>query len=62
MTKTSNWTNFKWPGAKLDTFTRHEPFPSEELKATYITGMKKPKKRDRKDYYQALEARWNAVR
>lgn len=39
-----NWKNFHWPGASLDTFTRSEPFPSEEMKATYIDGKPKPKR------------------
>lgn len=56
----SNWTKYHLPWAKLDTFTRHEPFPSEELKATYVGGTKKPKKRDRKACVTALEKRWSA--
>lgn len=57
-TKTSNWTNFKWPFAPLDEFTRSEPFPSDELKATYIDGRGKPKA---KDYSRALRKRWRKV-
>lgn len=38
-----NWKHYHIPGASLDTFTRSEPFPSEEMKATYIDG--KPKKK-----------------
>jgi hypothetical protein len=56
----SNWTNFQFPGAPLDRFTRSEPFPSEELKATYL-GPKtttNDRRRKRKEgvalYYQAL--------
>ena len=58
---TSNWTKFKWPYEPLDHFTRSEPFPSNELKATYIDGRKKPKKRDTKDYYRALKNRWDRM-
>lgn len=61
-TKTSNWTKFKWPYAPLDTFTRSEPFPSQELKATYIDGDKRPRKRDAKSGYSALRRRWNQTR
>ena len=45
----------------MDVFTRHEPFPSRELKNTYIgspTG-KKPRKKNVKDYYRALRNRWD---
>jgi hypothetical protein len=55
----SNWQNFKVPFARLDVFTRHEPFPSEELKATYIDGRRKPKRKDRTVLAQALERRWS---
>ncbi len=47
-----NWTQFKWPYEPLKTFTRSEPFPSEEMKATYIGD--RPKKKGAKLYYQAL--------
>ncbi len=52
----SNWTKFHWPYEKMENFTRHEPFPSDETKATYIDGMKKRNKRDRTLGAQALEA------
>lgn len=52
----SNWTKFKWPFEKMQNFTQHEPFPSDETKATYIGGMKKRKKGDRTLGAQALEA------
>jgi hypothetical protein len=58
---TGNWQNWKPPFSRLDTFTRHEPFPNRELKNTYIdspTG-KKAKKRNAKDYYRALRTRWD---
>jgi len=54
----SNWKNFKTPFQPLDVFLRHEPFPSEETKATYV-GSKKPKKKDRKLLAQVLEKRWS---
>lgn len=55
----SNWKHYKVPGAPLREFLRHEPFPSDELKATYITGLKKPKKKDKKlSSLNALERRW----
>jgi hypothetical protein len=59
--RTDNWQNWKPPFSPLSTFTRHEPFPSDELKATYIdspTG-RKPKKKNAKDYYRALRNRWD---
>jgi hypothetical protein len=52
----SNWTKWKNPFEPMDHFTRHEPFPSDETKATYIDGMKKRKKKDRTLGSQALEA------
>jgi hypothetical protein len=55
----SNWTNYKMPFQRLDVFTRHEPFPSEELKATYIGGTRRPRKKDRSILAQALERRWS---
>lgn len=58
---TGNWQNYKIPFDRMDVFTRHEPFPSNELKATYVdspTG-KKPKRKDVKDYYAALRDRWD---
>ncbi|MEK7765284.1 MAG: hypothetical protein AAB368_03505 [bacterium] len=58
----SNWTKFKWPYAPLDTFTRSEPFPSSELKDTYVGGTKKPRRRDAKVGFNALRKRWNKVR
>jgi len=51
---TKNWCNFKTPFEKLDRFTRHMPFPSEELKDTYIDGYRKPKKKDAKLGFKAL--------
>ena len=59
MSGISNWKNFKTPFAPLDEFTRHEPFPSEELKATYVGGRKKPKKANRTLLSQTLEKRWS---
>lgn len=55
-----NWKNFKWPYERMDVFTRSEPFPSEQIKDTYITGMGKPRKKDTKNYYDALRKRWTA--
>lgn len=52
----SNWTKYKWPYEKMGNFTRHEPFPSDETKATYIDGMRKRRKKDRTLGAQALEA------
>lgn len=52
----SNWTQFKWPYAPLSTFTRSEPFPSDEMKATYLGD--RPKKKNRaKLLHEALLAR-----
>jgi hypothetical protein len=56
----SNWTKFQVPGAPLSNFTRSEPFPSEEVKATYLgpkitTGDKRRKRKEGiSRYYQAL--------
>ena len=36
----SNWKHFKKPFESMSTFTRHEPFPSGEVKDTYIDGRK----------------------
>jgi hypothetical protein len=45
----SNWKHFKKPFSKMSNFTRHEPFPSDEVKDTYIDGRKsKPGRRDMK--------------
>ena len=52
----SNWQKFHTPFEPMKNFTRHEPFPSDETKATYIDGMKKRKKGDRTLGAQALEA------
>lgn len=54
----SNWKNYHIPGAPLREFLRHEPYPSDETKATFVTGMRKPRKWDRKLAIEALEARW----
>lgn len=51
---TKNWRNFKHPFEKLDKFTRHMPFPSEELKDTYIDGYRRPRKKDAKLGWKAL--------
>ena len=42
-----NWQNFQWPHAPLGNFLRSEPFPSKEVKATYIDRPKKKRKRKR---------------
>lgn len=47
-----NWQQFKWPYESLKTFTDSEPFPSEEMKATYIGD--RPKKKGAKLYHQIL--------
>lgn len=52
-----NWKHFRWPYEPLKNFTRSEPFPSDELKATYIDGMRKPRKRDAKAGAMALARR-----
>lgn len=57
---TKNWKNFKWPYERMDRFTRSEPFPSGQIKDTYITGMGKPRKKDTKMQYNALRKRWEA--
>ncbi len=58
MTKTSNWTKFKWPFAPLDTFTRSEPFPADEMKATYVGGTHRPGAKARRHGFTALKKRW----
>ncbi len=56
----SNWTKFQVPGAPLGNFTRSEPFPSPELKATYLgpqmtmNDRRRKRKEGVKLYYQAL--------
>lgn len=52
---TRNWREFKWPFERMETFTRSEPFPTNEMKATYLGD--KPKKKGAKVYHQALLAR-----
>lgn len=42
-----NWQNFRTPGEPLGNFLRSEPFPSEEVKATYIDRPRKKRKRKR---------------
>ena len=53
-----NWQNFKWPYERMSRFTASEPFPGEQLKDTYITGMGKPRKKDTKMMYNAMRLRW----
>lgn len=60
MASTRNWQEYKIPGASMDTFTRSEPFPTQEMKATYLGD--KPKKRGAKLYYQALLRRKKETR
>lgn len=55
---TRNWKNFKWPYEQMSRFTRSEPFPSDAIKDTYITGMGKPRKKDTKMMYNAMQKRW----
>lgn len=55
---TRNWKQFKWPYERMDVFTRSEPFPGDQLKDTYITGMGKPRKKDTKMAYNAMRKRW----
>lgn len=52
----SNWTKFKWPYERMSRFTRHEPFPSDDVKATYIDGARRRRKKDMKTGSHALEA------
>ena len=40
----------------MENFTRHEPFPSNEVKATYVDGLRKRRKRDSTLGSRALEA------
>jgi hypothetical protein len=42
-----NWQNFQFPHAPLGNFLRSEPFPSEEVKATYIDRPRKKRKKKR---------------
>ncbi len=44
-----NWQNFRTPFEPLGNFLRSEPFPSEELKATYIDRPRKKRKHRRRD-------------
>jgi hypothetical protein len=55
MASTSNWTKFKWPYEPMKNFTRHEPI-DDDLKATYLGGLRKKRKSDRTLGSQALEA------
>lgn len=53
----SNWTKYHMPFEKLSNFTRHTPDPSDEVKSTYIDGLRRrPRKRDRKTGVNAIEA------
>lgn len=40
-----NWQNFQFPYAPMGNFLRSEPFPSQEVKATYIDRPLKKRKR-----------------
>jgi hypothetical protein len=40
-----NWKNFRRPYEPLGNFLRSEPFPSEEVKATYIDRPRKKRRR-----------------
>jgi hypothetical protein len=40
----TNWTKFHTPGEPLKNFTKHSPFPSDEMKDTYVS---KPRKKRR---------------
>ncbi len=42
-----NWKHFRRPYEPLGNFLRSEPFPSEEVKATYIDRPRKKRKRRR---------------
>ena len=42
-----NWTNFQFPHARLGNFLRSEPYPSQEVKATYIDRPRKKRRRRR---------------
>ena len=42
-----NWKHFRTPFEPLGNFLRSEPFPSEEVKATYIDRPRKKRKRRR---------------
>lgn len=57
---TRNWREFKWPYEPLENFMRSEPFPSQEMKATYLGD--RPKKKGAKLYYQALLKRKKETR
>jgi|GEM_PF-1561033 len=57
-----NWKQFKWPYEQMRVFTSSEPFPGDELKDTYITGMGKPRKKDTKMAYDAMRKRWTRKR
>jgi len=52
----SNWTKWHSPFEPMENFTRHEPFPSNEVKATYVDGLRKRRKRDSTLGSRALEA------
>lgn len=51
----SNWTKFHTPFEPMENFLRHEPF-DDELKATYVGGLRKKRKGDRTLGSRALEA------
>jgi hypothetical protein len=50
-----NWTQFKWPYEPMETFTKSEPFPKDEMKATYVGTH--PRRKSAKVLYRALLAR-----
>lgn len=52
MSALKNWQQYKSPRDPLSTFTRSEPFPSQEVKATY-TG-DNTKKQGAKTLFAAL--------
>lgn len=60
MSSIRNWTQYKWPYAPMKTFTRSEPFPSDEMKATYLGD--RPKRRSKTLYRALLEAKKKGVR
>ncbi len=51
----SNWTKFHTPFEPMENFTRHEPI-DDELKATYLGGLRKKRKSDHTLGSRAIEA------
>lgn len=51
----SNWARYHLPFEPMENFLKHEPFDND-LKATYVGGLRKKRKSDRTLGSQVLEA------